>query len=69
MENLQNEFYYKSLLQKKITEFIEEVTQDDNELGWISENMEITMTEAAWLIVKQNVDTNNYFKKEGMLKD
>jgi hypothetical protein len=69
MDNLQNEYYYKNLLSVKMSEFIEEITQDDNELGWISENMESNMTEAAWLIVKQNVDTNNYFKKEDMLKD
>ena len=67
MENLQNEFYYKSLLQNKIAAFLEEVTLEDNELGYISDNMVSNMTEAAWLVLKQNVDTNRYFEKEGML--
>jgi len=61
---MQNEFYYKSKLNNAISKFIEEITLDDNELGFISENMTLIMTEAAWLIVKQSVDTNDYFNSE-----
>ena len=60
----QNDYYYKKLLQNKIDEFLAEVTQDENELGYISENMNINMTEAAWLIIKQNFDTNKYFNEQ-----
>lgn len=68
MENLQNEYYYKSLLSNAISKFIDKITVDENELGYISENMISHMTEAAWLILKQSVDTNIYFKKENLLK-
>jgi len=64
MSNLQNEFYYKSLLVRKIEEFVSDITSEENELGYISENMVSHMTESAWLILKQNVDTNEYFNKE-----
>ena len=67
MRNLQNEFYYKNLLQIKIAEFITEVTEGDNELGYLSENIDGNMTEAAWLILKQSIDTSDLFESEGML--
>lgn len=61
---MQNEFYYKSLLANAINKVMEEITNDENELGYISENMTAHMTEAAFLILKQNMDTNEYFNKE-----
>jgi hypothetical protein len=68
MTNIQNEFYYKSLLHNKIEKFINEVTKDDNELGWISNNMVANMTEAAWLVIKQSIDLTDYLETEGVVK-
>lgn len=64
---MQNEYYLKAQLAAKISEFIEEEC-GDGDFKYISENMESHMVEAAWLIVKQNIDTNNFLEKEGFLE-
>lgn len=60
----QNEFYYKARLNKAIGKWLDEITNDDNDLGYLPEEIVNTMTDAAWLIIKANKDCNNYFEKE-----
>jgi hypothetical protein len=60
----QNEFYYKAELKKAISKWLQKITSDDNDLGYIPDEIEDNMTEAAWLIMKANKDCNNYFEKE-----
>lgn len=65
----QNDFKHKSILQEKIAAAIEEITMEDNDFGWMPDNVEITMTEAAWLILEQNRQLNNWLESQGYLKD
>ena len=58
MSVLEKEYQYKHLLFEKISKFVCEITLKDHEIGIISNNMIHNMTEAAWLIVKQNIDSN-----------
>lgn len=68
MATSQNEFYYKANLKKAINLWLNKITSDDNDLGYISDNIVDNMTEAAWLIIKQNKDLNNYFEGQQMIK-
>lgn len=65
---MQNEYYFKSILRKKISEATEQMFTDNHDMGWIPENIEDGMTEAAWLILSQNKATNDWLEKEGHLK-
>lgn len=65
---MQNEYYYKNKLENVIEKYINDITKDDNEFGFISNDMARNMTEAAQLILKQNKSTNEYFEKEDLLK-
>jgi hypothetical protein len=64
-----NDYKLKDCLRQKIAEAIEEMTADDNYFGWIPDDVEVTMTEAAWLILEQNRQLNNWLKDQGYLKD
>lgn len=59
----------KAKLTEKMNEFIEEVTQDDNEIGWIPYNIEALMSDAAFSVLQTVTATNKYFKDNEMLKD
>lgn len=59
----------KAKLTEKMNEFIEEVTQDDNEIGWIPDNIEALMSDAAFSVLQTVTATNQYFKDNEMLKD
>ena len=61
---MQNEYYYKSELNNAIETWLEKMTAEDNDFGYIPANMAQNMTEATWLIIKQNIDTNKYFETE-----
>lgn len=63
------DYKLKDILRTKISEAIEEMTQDDNDFGWMPDNIEVTMTEAAWLIIENNRQLNEWLKNEGYLKD
>lgn len=64
---MQNEYHYKLKLEKAINKWLESITQDDNELGYMPEEMVKNMTEAAWLVIKQNHDLNQYFLSENII--
>jgi hypothetical protein len=59
MKIIKQENQLKALLEKKMDQFITELEAKGlrGELGILSENLEIHMAEAAYLILKQNVDT------------
>lgn len=59
---MQNEYYYKLKLGKLIDKYLDDITSEDNELGWIPDEMSKNMAEAAWLILKQNVETNEFIE-------
>ena len=64
---MQNEYHYKLKLKTAISKFLESITQDDNELGYIPSEMENNMTEAAWLILKQNYNLNKVLESENIV--
>lgn len=64
-----NDYKAKDILRNKISQAIEELTQDDNDFGWLPDNVEVTMTEAAWLIIEHNRQLNEWLKEQGYLKD
>lgn len=63
------DYKFKDILRGKISEAIEEITEGDNDFGWISDGIEVTMTEAAYLILEHNRELNNWLKKQDYLKD
>lgn len=59
----------KVKLTEKMNEFIYEVTQNDNEIGFVPKNIEVLMSDAAFAVLQSVTATNQYFKDENMLKD
>ena len=59
----------KAELTEKMSEFIEVVTQDDNEIGWLPDNIDSLMSDAAFAVLQTVTATNQYFKEQDMLKD
>lgn len=65
---MQNEYYFKAILRKKMDEFLNEALCGDHDMGWIPEGIENAMTDAAWIILSQNVSTQSWLIKEGYLE-
>ena len=59
----------KAKLTEKMNEFITEAAQDDNEIGYVPENIEALMSDAAFSVLQTVTATNQYFKDQDMLKD
>ena len=59
----------KAKLTEKMNEFIEDVTHNDNEIGWLPDNIEALMSDAAFSVLQTVTATNQYFKDNDMLKD
>lgn len=59
----------KVRLTEKMGEFIEELTEDYNEIGYIPDNIEALMSDAAFAVLQTVTATNQYFKDDEMLKD
>lgn len=59
----------KTKLTEKMGEFIMEVTQDDNNIGWIPENIEVLMADAAFAVLQTVTSTNEFLKDQDLLKD
>lgn len=58
----------KSKLTEKIEEFINIVTSKDNNLGWLPENIESLMSNAAFEILLTAVATSEYMEEQDLLK-
>lgn len=63
-----NDYKLKEILRNKISEAIEEMTEGDNDFGWIPDNAEVSMTEAAWLIMEHGRNLNEWLTAQGFLK-
>lgn len=67
---MQNEHFYRQELENKIEEWLDEMLADgDHEFGYVSDNLVENMANAAWSVISQNTDSNNFFKKEGLFKE
>lgn len=47
---------------------MEEITQDDNDIGWIPENYEALMADAAFNILDAINSTNAFIERENLFK-
>ena len=47
-------------------EFIDEECVPDNEFGWIPPLLSRRMAEAAWAVLKNNNELNDFLKKESI---
>lgn len=61
----------KAILQKHIDAAIDEMGINENwsEIGWVGDNVQSLMTEAAWQVVLAGKDVNDYLQKAGLLKE
>ena len=50
-------------------EFITEATEKDNNIGYVPENIETLMADAAFAVLKSVTATNQYLKDENMLAE
>jgi len=50
-------------------EFITEATETDNNIGYVPENIETLMADAAFAVLQSVTSTNQYFKDENMLAE
>lgn len=65
---MRNEYYYKQELENLMEHFIDKETDNQSDFGWVSNNLARNMANAAFAVLKQNLDLNDYFTKEDMLK-
>lgn len=49
-----------------IEKTMEEITADDNDLGWLPDNYEVLMSDAAFNILDAINSTNAFIQKEGL---
>lgn len=60
----------KLKLLNKIDEYLNEVTMDsDNKIGWVPDNIERLMTDAAFSVLETVNATNHFFESQDMLKE
>ncbi len=59
--------YYRNELERQMEKFVEAELGDDHEFGYLSENLQRRMADAAWTVLLQNKEVNDYFKEQGML--
>jgi len=59
----------KVKLSEKMEEFITEATETDNNIGYVPENIETLMADAAFAVLQSVTSTNQYFKDENMLAE
>lgn len=65
MARSQNETYFKAKLFSNINRFLDKATEGDNDLGYIPDGLVQRMTDAAYEILQQNKDTQDWLEKEG----
>lgn len=64
---MQNEYYYLSCLESKMDDFINEEYADSN-FGYLPDNIQKRMAEAAYAVLKNNHELNQYLEREGIIK-
>lgn len=58
----------KGKLTVKISEFIDESTENENNIGYVPEDIESLMADAAFAVLETVTATNDYLKKERLLE-
>ena len=58
----------KGKLTIKISEFIDEATENENNIGYVPEDIESLMADAAFAVLETVTATNDYLKKERLLE-
>ena len=58
----------KLRLNKAIGKFLDKELGKDHNIGFVPENIDSLMTEAAFSVLMLNVELNDFFENEGMLK-
>lgn len=61
---MKNESYYKAELESLIHDWIERETLEDNEFGFIGDDIEIRMAEAAFAVLAYGRSVSDYLEKE-----
>jgi len=57
----------KHRLNMVISDFIVEETSGDNNIGWIPDNMDRMMTDAAFSVMEAVTATNEFMERENLL--
>lgn len=68
MKSLEKE-KLKIKLSEKMEEFITEATETDNNIGYVPENIETLMADAAFAVLQSVTATNQYLKDKNMLTE
>jgi hypothetical protein len=68
MKSLEKE-KLKVKLSEKMEEFIKEATETDNNIGYVPENIETLMADAAFAVLQSVTATNQYLKDKNMLTE
>lgn len=55
----------KIRLHEKISEFLENETDGDHNIGFVPDNIEMLMTDAAFAVLKTVTATNKWFQENG----
>jgi hypothetical protein len=67
MKTLENE-QLKLKLTLKMNEFIEQILEENNEIGCIPDNLNTLMSDAAFAVLQTVTATNKYFEEQDLLK-
>lgn len=58
----------KTRLTEVLDKFITDETAKDNNIGWLPENIEALMADAAFSVLMTVTATNEFFESEGLFK-
>jgi hypothetical protein len=62
---MENEYYYRQNLQNAMNDWLLQETDDDqHELGWIPDELHKRMADAAFAVLIQNIETQEWMEKE-----
>lgn len=65
---MQNEYYYLSELELAMSEFLDKEHSENSAFGWVPPNISRRMAEAAWAVLKNNKELNDYLVEQGELE-
>lgn len=65
---MENEYYYLNVLENKMQEFLEEES-GENDFGYVPDNIQRRMAEAAFAVLKNNRELWDYLEKEGLINN
>jgi len=56
-------------LTEAMEKFMQRETTNDNNLGWVPDNIEKYMSDAAFAVLMNSVELNYYLEDQGLLKE